>query len=392
MKKSFTNLSKRMDHRFSEKAYGVASLPHGTEIVDDRLVVHENIPAIAVLDFFTAAAMKLFPGVKMCHGEFVARYAAKGLEDKVGVLALDLKPNPGASLDTAMMQAFSDLVEWQKMYHNIIAVNISVGRSKSFDDLFYPMIYGPDSKHAQSLSSDTVRAKKNALLAGIAKAGEKYRDTDCLTAYQIIQSINQLVAENTEVYIASGNMGDEGIEMVSLSDAQYIVSGYDYSRSCKALHTAEDQACYYFAKRFDENKKLICVTDGNIEFAPEELPEKARSRRWTDYLFEGKEIRGTSFASPAKLNKFMHEYMSLAVRFGPQEKIRIEVDSAWGIIRVLDKPGGSFVEPLFAPHSGHIDATVFGYDQTGEWAYIAFKSKEDMMIQGYVRKSELRLE
>ncbi|MBQ4159262.1 MAG: hypothetical protein IJD86_14145 [Clostridia bacterium] len=392
MKKPFTNLSERTDHHFSGKAYSVVSLPHGMEIIDDRLVVHENIPAIAVLDFFTAVALKLFPGVKMCHGEFVARYASKGLEDKIGVLALDLKPNPGVSLDTAMIQAFSDLVELQKTYHNIIAVNISVGRSKSFDDLFYPMIYGPDSKHAQSLSSDTVRAKKNALLAGIAKAGEKYRDTDCFTAYQLIQSINQMVAENTEVYIASGNMGDEGIEMVSLSDAQYVVSGYDYSRSCKALHTAQERACYYFRKRFDENNKLICVMDGNIEFAPEEFPQKARTKRWIDQIFEGKEIKGTSFASPVKLNKFMHEYMSLAVRFDPQEKIRIEVDWTWGKIRVLDKPGGNFAEHLFAPYSGRTDVTVFGYDQTGEWAYIAFKSEDDMMVQGYARKAELRLE
>lgn len=399
MEKAFTELSYRLFHQFPGQAYSVASLPVGMKIVEDQFVVAERIPTIAVLDFFHSANVRLVSGVKVCHGEIVARYAVQDLQQKVGVLAFDLEPPGCASYLNAMIHAFEDLVKVQRQFHNIVALNISVDIFGRLEDIEY-LVYRATGRFPKEIT--VMSAEKERLLAylGAHLQKRKYEQArsgsplhEYRTAYRVIQAINQLVDDGVKVYLASGNLGDDqALYWFSLSNAQYIVSAHDIDYCNKAFSTVKARGCYYFKKQFDESGKLACVTDGHIEFLPEELPEKVRIKRWFDALTNGKELRGTSFACPAKLNADLQEILKETARsvqieevpvltMGLNEEKPFLINSEMSVVQLYDRPDGSIIE--WIPCGSVVK--VNDYDRTKMWNKVVFRAADGAEYCGFVR-------
>ena len=103
----------------------------------------------------------------------------------------------------------------------------------------------------------------------------------------MIQLINQLVDGGVEVYSASGNKEDAAIDLFSLSKAQHIVSASDYDEANETLSTAQDQGRHFLKRQFDKQGNVLKITDGIIEFMPEEIPEEICRRRIRDFFCKG---------------------------------------------------------------------------------------------------------
>ena len=295
--KDFTNLSRSISHRFRYKNYTVVSLPKGMEIIDGEFCVAEKVPTIAIIDVFSDwGYISIAPRTKVSHGALVTKYAVKGLEDKVGVLAFDMTPVRSRMDEVdeskGLQEALEELVEIQKQHQNIMALNLSVGVNKSYETPYDDLLI--------LLSKYNIEEKKEEVLECLRKEKKGIY----ALAYQMIRSINQLVDAGVVVYSASGNKKDFGLELLSLSKAQHIVSAFDYSKANHIFSTDAADGVHVFHRKYRADGQLLSIADGRIEFLPSEIPKSKRTTRgkYTFFLFP-KKVRGTSYSSPIKLNE-----------------------------------------------------------------------------------------
>lgn len=298
MEKAFTELSKEFSFRRQDRGYRVVSLPKGMDFVNGSFRVTEKIPTIAIVDVFSDFGnFKIAPGIKVPHGNIVTKYAVNGLEDKIGVLAFDSTPvsRGGTNEFRAICDALKDLAEIQNKYHNITAVNLSVGFKRSYETLYED--FSPDffEKGKEDIAELLHKAKQFSHI-------DKERKDRYTLAYYSIEAINKLVKDGVEVYSSSGNAGEDGFNLLSLSKAQHIVSAYDFHKATHRYSTEQEQGVHTFYKNYNSEGDLINVTDGIIEFKPEEIT--SRNKRIFDFILGRKHtIKGTSFSCPIKLNK-----------------------------------------------------------------------------------------
>lgn len=304
--KPFTELSHAIWRRFRGKTYRVISVPKGMEVTDDGFKVTEVIPTIAMMDVFSEfGRTKIASGTKVPHGTVVAKYAVGGLEKKVGLLAFDTTPwdiSNSWGEWVAMEHALADMVKIQQQYHNVTALNLSVGVDYSFEEL-NEMFYW------EKFTPSNIKEKKEKLLELLWD----YNDTKIGLACLMIQSLNKLVDEGVAVYLASGNKSDKGVDLLSLSKAQHIVSDPNYKQSNTLFSTDHAPGIHEFSRNYDPDGNLLNVSDGRISFLPEEVVTKRTRRRHPllALFFPEKShtIKGTSFASPVKLNEDLKKQM-----------------------------------------------------------------------------------
>ncbi|MBQ4647086.1 MAG: hypothetical protein IJB79_07030 [Candidatus Gastranaerophilales bacterium] len=296
--KGFTKLSQEVSHRFPNKGYRVVSLPKGMEIVKDGFVVNKKVPTVAIVDVFSDFGnVKIGSRTKAHHGDIVTKYAVKGLEDKVGVLAFDATPSNSLACEhKSIRDALRDLARIQKENGNITALNLSLGESYTYEEL--------NREFGLNLSPENIQDQKNVLLNHLSAS----KDAKHEYIFDSIQSINSLVDNGVKVYSSSGNTGDTCLNLFSLSKAQNIVSADDYSKADKALSTTySTNGIHKFTSYYDEKGNLIKTTDGVINFKPDEVATKRKlfSRQASQDAFK---IMGTSYSTPNKLNKDLVYY------------------------------------------------------------------------------------
>jgi len=350
LKKPYTSLSRRVSYKFesidNDLQYEVVSLPKGMEIVDGRFIVHEKIPTIVVIDIFKECAhakpMDIGLANTVLHGDLVTKYAVNGLEDRVGVLAINQKMGP-----ERILSAFKALVDIQKQYQNIIAVNLSISydtpirwryeefqhyaRQRGFNSLqdvrarkseFNELIlekeldrvlrkkykelgfdFPPNFKEGERVFSEE---KLEELFCNVKLSGQDY--LILVNGCRTIRCINALIELGTSVYISAGQherlYGPEkkpGDCWFSLANAN-IVSAHDMRYAYTFFATDYAQGTHWFRKRF-KGFKLQCASDGIIKFESDELDFPLITFPLPHDFLLLHRISGTSFASPIKLNE-----------------------------------------------------------------------------------------
>ena len=291
--KPFTQLSRKVSYRNPDKQYKIISLPQGLQIANNSFLLSERTPTIAMIDIFSDFGnIKIGNKVKAPHGNIVAKYAVNGLEDKVGLLAIDATPPKSGDENKALKEALCDLSELQRNLKNIFALNLSVGQAFGYETL--------NEKTNLNITPENIEEKREELLAFLQNSqDERLKDI-----YSMIQSINSLVENGVVVYIASGNTCDNRIELLSLSKAQHIVSASDYDKANKKFMTDSEAGRHTFEKIYDESGELIELTDGKIKLEPDEFETKHHKKSFFSKFIkeEAHTIEGTSFSCPIKMN------------------------------------------------------------------------------------------
>ena len=288
-----TNRSKNLDYKFFNKDFSVVSLPFGLKIIDDKFVLRKKTPTIAIIDTFkNPGNIQIADGVKVSHGQLVSKYATSNLENEYGILAFNIVPSSITNPHKALKEALEELVEMQRKFKNVQTLNLSVGEFLDFTFL--------SKKSGLNLTSQNAYEKRNEILEFIKNSKEERFKF----IFSQIQAINNLVDEGVEVYLASGNIGDKGLNLLSLSKAQHIVCADDYSDATRFFSTESANAFHTFQKKYDENGILVKIFDDRIAFTPQELDLKLKkksifSRIKKEYFYT---IYGTSYSSPSKMN------------------------------------------------------------------------------------------
>lgn len=251
--------------------FTLISLPKGTELSEDgTLIVNERIPAIALLDAYKTNLMGISHQISSdavtSHGDLVTKYAVNGLEDRVGVLGInvisDCDGRGPKTVESPIASALRFLVERQRQHHNILAVNMSVVDGGSYDYFV--------QERWRLAKEDLKQNKKQA----VERLGSEIADGGCaewlVSVYRSIQSINELIELGTEVYIATGNEDDNYFNFYTLSNA-HAVSSSDTDQDNEVLSTKEAPGTHCYRKKFDRFGRMVCITDGTIRFYPDEI-------------------------------------------------------------------------------------------------------------------------
>lgn len=269
LRKPFTRLSQNVRHVPDNKGYTVVSLPQGMEIADDgSFSVTEKIPVVVVLDRFTSdigngrdyerTMSSVAVDAYVYHGELVTKYAVHGLEDKVGVLAIDIQAGKYIKGSSKWEEAFKSLIEMQKQYQNIAAVNISMASDMGFDFLYKD--YG--------ISKNDLKQNKERVVELLKEQDEKYVYQKYI--YRIVRLINELADLGVEVYIGTGNENDRSFNGFTLSNA-HAVSDHEGDYDNELLATDSADGTHYFRRKFDWARKQMYFTDGHIRLYSDEI-------------------------------------------------------------------------------------------------------------------------
>ncbi len=292
VERTLTKLSKNVDFRPSGKEFRYVSLPKGLDIVDGVISGKAEAPIVAILDVFSDFGnYKLGKKISIPHGKIVSRIMTEGLEDKIGVLALDSTPKSKTEW-VAMKEALEELVKLKKSGKNIHSINLSVGVPATYADL---------SERMQTcVSSENIKNTKVDVLNFLRQSKD---DKDKYTI-KMIDAINKLVDSGVEVYTASGNNGSEGFNLLSLSRAQHIVGADDYQKATKAFANETEKGVYKFKMFFDSEGNLKSAISDDIKFDGTDVSKVSKLGSFISKIFGEKEatISGTSFSCPAKLN------------------------------------------------------------------------------------------
>lgn len=299
--KNFTKLSYPTHYQLRGSDAVVISLPKGMKVVNEQLVLTERVPTIAVVDTFMRNSLyRIGWGIYAPHGVLVTKYAVRGFEDKVGVLAIEVLIGTGCSLDAsskAISEALDLLLTVQRQYHNIMALNLSIGACIRYYNISRGLRTAVTHKNVETIG-------KARILSWIQKCGDP-RSPGLL---QPIEYVNRLAAEDIEVYSAAGNTKVFGINTFSLANIQHIVTAHDYRNAITAFSTEAAAAIHSFQGVYDDEGRLASITDGLITLeASEIVMKKSRIqrllRRFTGARRHIGNAKGTSYASPIKLNE-----------------------------------------------------------------------------------------
>ena len=293
--KTLTKLSKNVDFRPSGKEFRYVSLPKGLDIVDGAILGNTEVPTIAIIDLFSDFGnYGLGKKIKIPHGKIVSKIMTKGLEDKVGVLALDSTPKSKTEW-VAMKEALDELVKLKKSGKDIKALNLSVGASVTFDEI--------TEKAGTIVTADVIKNQFDKILNSLRNSKDQ-KDTNI---FEMIKSINELVDEGVQVYLSSGNNGSSGFDLLALSRAQHIVGAEDYANATKAFVNETAKGVYKFKILFDRDGSLKSAISDEIKFDSSDVSKVSKLGSFMSKFFGETEatICGTSFSCPAKLNSDM---------------------------------------------------------------------------------------
>lgn len=290
--RTLTKLSKNVDFRPTGKEFKYVSLPKGLDIIAGEIKGKLEVPTVAIVDFFDEYGNHRFgKDIRIPHGKIVSKIMTNGLEDKIGVFALDVKPK-NKSEWTAIREAIEEIVKLKKEGQDIKALNVSVGEHVTFEDI--------SRKTKQIVSKYTIKEQRNAILNYLKKS----QDKDENEIYKAIQAINKLVNNGIEVYTSSGNIGEDGFDLLSLSKAQHIVGANDFPNATKCFANETAKGAYKFKMIYDKDGNFKSAISDGLKFDIKDATKTPKPGIFKK-LFKEKEVtvNGTSFSCPAKLNE-----------------------------------------------------------------------------------------
>ena len=296
--RTLTKLSKNVDFRPTGKEFKYVSLPKGLDIVAGEIKGKLEVPTVAIVDFFDEYGNRRFgKDVRIPHGKIVSKIMTEGLEDKIGVLALDARPKDKSSW-TAIKEAIEEIVKLKKEGHDIKALNLSLGEDISYNDISIKMKKTIMKKNIQDCKNDILNYLKNS------------QNKEENEIYKAIQAINKLVDDGVEIYKASGNNGTDGFDLLALSKVQHIVGADDYEFATKCFANETAKGVYKFKMIYDKVGNFKSAISDGLNFDIKDTT-KVSKPNFIRKLFKEKEIsiNGTSFSCPAKLNKDLKEIL-----------------------------------------------------------------------------------
>lgn len=296
VERTLTKLSKNVDFRPTGKEFRYVSLPKGLDIVDGIISGKAEAPIVAIIDQFSELGNeRLGKKVKIPHGKIVSKIMTNGLEDKVGVLALDATPN-NKSIWVSIREALEEVLKQKKDGKDIKALNLSMGMETDFEFITERM--------GKIITADNIKERKKDIIDFLKKS-ERPKDKE---AIGIIEAINELVKNGIEVYTSSGNNGAKGFDFVSLSKAQHIVSANDYSNATKCLANETAKGVYKFKLEFDEVGGFKSAISDGLKFDIKDASSVSKPNFFSKIFKETEaSVCGTSFSCPTKLNEDLRQ-------------------------------------------------------------------------------------
>ena len=296
--RTLTKLSKNVDFRPSGKEFKYVSLPKGLDIVAGEIKGKLEVPTVAIIDQFGELGNeRLGKKVKIPHGKIVSKIMTNGLEDKVGVLALDCTPN-NKSIWVSIREALEEILKQKKDGKDIKALNLSMGMETDFEFI--------SERMEKIITSDNIKEKRKDII-NFLKKSKREKDQE---AIGIIETINELVKNGVEVYTSSGNNGSKGFDFVSLSKAQHIVSANDYSNATKCLANETAKGLYKFKLDFDKTGKFKSAISDGLKFDIKDATSVSKPNFLSKFFKETEaSVYGTSFSCPTKLNEDLKQIL-----------------------------------------------------------------------------------
>lgn len=299
-----SHLSERVNIQPNNKNYTVVSMPksmeiqnlNGQDIIITKKCFTSDKPCVAVIDSFSRNGEKTFigPTSNMTHGDFVAKCAMAGLEDEAELLAFDVSTSNGVFNSKTCTEVLNDLIDMRKRGVRIDAVNISAANEVSSLQ---------DTVGLNELTDEEALARKSDMISGLATT--KYKSVQPIA--ELVSKINELIDLGTEVYIGSGN---NEISLFSLSNA-HCVGGTDLDgnkcypkNSSSPFITDKEVGVLKFKPKFDGFKCVGVQSQNGVTFLREDFPQSIKP-------FIPFTIKGSSFATPCKLNKDLKQKLGI---------------------------------------------------------------------------------